>query len=413
MSSKSLDLAKLSKEELGEKLSEAMNANDEKAAAQAMTEFADMIQQSILEEAASAAAEQAADRNVLAARGCRVLTSAENKYYGKLIEAMKEKDLKMALTNMEIAMPETVIDSVFEDIVQEHPLLKALDFRNTNGSIRMIVNKGGIQLAQWGPLDGEFKKELSGSIEEIKTGMHKLQAFIPVANSMLDLGPVWLDRYIRAILSEAIAFGAEKGYISGTGKNEPIGMDRIVGSGSVVTDGVYSRKTAIKVTSFDTVTYGELCSKLAVNAESGRRRIVSGLILVVNPVDYFKKIVPATTILTPSGMYARDVLPVPTAIIQSQQITEGEAILGMGKRYFAPLGTAQGGKIEYDDSVQFMEDNRVYAARLYGTGKPLDNNSFLLLDISELRPMRYAVSTYTESLDAGSGSEDSETAETE
>lgn len=398
--SKSLDLTALSREELGAKLTEAMNAKDENAAAMAMTEFADALQQKLISEAKSLNAEQLSDERVLTARGCRMLTSAENKYYSKLMDAMRERDIKMALSDIEVAMPETVIDSVFEDIVQEHPLLEALDFRNTNGKIKMLVNTGGIQLAEWGTLTGAFKTELEGSIKEIDTGMYKLQAFIPVAKSMLDLGPVWLDRYIRAILAEAIAYGAEKAYISGTGKDEPIGMDKIVGTDAVVTNGVYTRKTAVKVKSFDPTTYGELVSTLAINAESGRRRNVTDLILVVNPVDYYQKVMPATTIMSPSGVYVNDVLPVPTKIIQSQQIAEGEAILGIGKRYFAPLGTAKEGRIEYDDSVQFMDDNRVYAARLYGIGLPLDNNSFILLDISELEALRYPVSTYVESMDS-------------
>ena len=53
---------------------------------------------------------------------------------------------------------------------------------------------------------------------------------------MLDLGPEWLDRYVRTILAEALANGLE-GIISGRGLAdqavnpddriyEPIGMDR-------------------------------------------------------------------------------------------------------------------------------------------------------------------------------------------
>jgi len=53
-------------------------------------------------------------------------------------------------------------------------------------------------------------------------GEVKLSAFIPVSQSILDLGPEWLDRYVRTILSEAIFEGLEGGIIKGTGKDEPI-----------------------------------------------------------------------------------------------------------------------------------------------------------------------------------------------
>ena len=396
---KSRDLIKLDKEKMSEKLSVAMKSENTEEAAKAMTEFADMIQQSIISEARALNAESAADKSILAARGVRQLTSTEQKYFEQAIEAMKGDNVKQALTNIEVAMPITYIDSVFDELVQEHPLLAAITFVNTSGSVKMIVNKGGIQLAVWGKLTDSYKTELSGSIEEIDAGLYKLQAFIPVAKAMLDLGPAWLDKYIRTILSEALFFGIEKAIISGTGKDEPIGINRVVGSTSSVSAGVYSEKEAIKVTSFEPASYGALCSRLATNSESGLSRTVTGLILIVNPVDYLKVIMPATTMLTPSGVYVRDIFPVPTQVIQSQECAQGKAYLGMAKRYFMALGSARNGKIEYDDSVQFMEDNRVYAIKMYGNGMPLDNNGFITLDISELKPLRYNVTTLTETLD--------------
>lgn len=298
---KSRDLIKLDKEKMSEKLSVAMKSENTEEAAKAMTEFADMIQQSIISEARALNAESAADKSILAARGVRQLTSTEQKYFEQAIEAMKGDNVKQALTNIEVAMPITYIDSVFDELVQEHPLLAAITFVNTSGSVKMIVNKGGIQLAVWGKLTDSYKTELSGSIEEIDAGLYKLQAFIPVAKAMLDLGPAWLDKYIRTILSEALFFGIEKAIISGTGKDEPIGINRVVGSTSSVSAGVYSEKEAIKVTSFEPASYGALCSRLATNSESGLSRTVTGLILIVNPVDYLKVIMPATTMLTPSA----------------------------------------------------------------------------------------------------------------
>ena len=48
------------------------------------------------------------------------------------------------------------------------------------------------------------------------------------------------------------------------------------------------------------------------------------------------------------------------------------------------MGIGEGGRIEYSDEYQFLEDERTYLIKLYGTGRPLDNNCFLLLDISDL-----------------------------
>ena len=73
-------------------------------------------------------------------------------------------------------------------------------------------------------------------------------------------------------------------------------------------------------------------------------------------------------------------------MIQSTQVPEGKAVLGIGKKYFMGIGTAKSGKIEYSDDYHFLEDERVYLTKLYGHGEPVDNNAFLVLDISKLEP---------------------------
>ncbi len=396
----SLDMQNERREKAVTALAAAMQSGDRDAMTAAMADFSKAVEDRIIAAAASVRAEEMNDAAVLASRGARVLTSAENKYYTKVIAAMQENDPKMALTNIEIAMPETVIDRVFEDIRQAHPLLDAIGFINTNGAVKMIVNKGEAQLAVWGKLTDGYTKELAGSIEETDTKLLSLSAFIPIAKAMLDLGPVWLDSYIRTILSEAIANGVEDGILNGDGDGKPVGMNRVVGKNAVVTGGKYSEKTAEKLTSLDSAAYGAFISGLATNSETGNPREVSQVVMIVNPVDYLKVVGPATTMLTPSGTYVNNVFPVvPTKVIQSRYMAQGKAIFGLARRYFMALGSPKNGKIEYDDSVKFMSRERVYGIFLYGNGMPLDNNAFKLADISGLKPLRYQVTTLTESLD--------------
>lgn len=333
------------------------------------------------------------DTTVLAARGTRQLTSEENKYYDGLIQAMRSANPKQAIADYEPVLPKTVVDAVFDDLVQEHPLLEAINFQNTNGMIEFIVNTNSKQLSSWGVLTAEITKELTSGFKKINMTMDKLSAFIPVAKSMLDLGPAWLDRYVRAILGEALAFGLEEAIVNGTGKNMFIGMNRQVGTGVTVTDGVYPVKNTVKLTSFRPEVYGAFLAQLATD-DNGNARAVTEVLFICNPTDYLTKVMPATTMLKPDGTYAGNVTPIPTRIIQSVQVPSGKAIIGLGKRYFAALGTAKSGKIEYDDSYHFLEDERMYLVKLYGHGEPLDNKAFVYADISELSPMRYLVENY-------------------
>lgn len=50
-----------------------------------------------------------------------------------------------------------------------------------------------------------------------------------------------------------------------------------------------------------------------------------------------------------------------------------------------------GGQLEYSDEFQFLDDNRVYKIKIYGNGMPLDNNAFVVADISGLEPMKQQV----------------------
>ena len=385
------------KSEIMQKINKAATEGNEEEFAQAFTDFAENIQQSVLQEARGLI--NSVDTQVLASRGVRQLTSKENEFYQKTIDAMKSTNPKQALTNLNVVMPETIIDAVFEDLTEQHELLSVINFQNTSGIIKMLLNTHGNQLATWDKLCTTIVTELTSGFKMVDMSLNKLSAFIPVCKDMLDLGPVWIDRYVRTILAEAIAFGLEEGIINGDGKDKPIGMIRQVGEGVSVTDGKYPEKTPVKITSLDPATYGELLAGMTkVPKGDGKfiSRVVTEVIMIVNPTDYLRKIMPATTIRGTDGLYRNNVLPFPTRIIQSTQMVEGKTIIGLAKRYFMGIGTAKTGKLEYSDEYKFLEDERVYLTKLYGHGQALDNNAFVYVDISELKPANVKVEVVQE-----------------
>lgn len=335
------------------------------------------------------ATRQSVDDSIRAARGERLLTSTEKEYYQKLAEAMASPDPKQALTNANLVLPQTVIETVFKELRTSHPLLSRINFIPTGAAIKMIYNENGYQQAAWGELCDEIVKELTSGFKVADTNLLKLSAFIPVCKAALELGPEWLDRYVREVLYEAFANGLEAGSIDGDGNKGPIGMNRQVGPTVTVTGGVYPKKALIEVKALDIQTLGNLISLLA-QAPNGGSRAVTGVIMVVNPVDYYKGVVPAITIKAPDGSFRQE-LPFPIEIIQSPAVPLGEAILGLAPRYFAAIGSAKDGRIEYSDHYQFLEDNRVYLIKGFANGFPMDNNAFLRLDITDLEPNVYKV----------------------
>ena len=382
MAIKNLDEIKQKKQELVTAMSEAFKEQDETKMSAAFENYGKFLEEQIMAEANGLIA--SADNAVLSARGSRALTSEERKFYQSVIDAVKGGAPMQGVTNITEVIPKTVIEDVLGTVAREHKLLDLIDFRNTTGLTKWIIDDRTAGGATWGALGGKITQEATGAVKTVELTLCKLTAFFALSNDFIDLGPAWLDTYVRQVLADFLATGLENGIINGTGKDMPVGMCKDVSEEAVVTGGVYSDKTPVKITDFSPETYAALLTELAKDRK-GEPRAVDGLVLIVNPADYFSKVFPATTVLTPGGTYAHNVLPYPTEVVQSSAVTQGKAIIGMPKRYFMGLGTGKGGKIESDEGkTQFLDDVTQLKIKLYGNGMPKDNNSFLVLDISEV-----------------------------
>ena len=381
-----------SREEIRQAMHEAFKANDNEAFSAAYEEMMQRVALDITEEYDQRFEELQGqmDDRALEARGYKPLTAEEKKFYKDFETCVNSRSPKQALENANLVMPETVINRVFDELQTDHPLLRAINFIPVNAKVKIIINANGYQKAMWGELCDEIVKEAMAGFTVMDATLKKLSAFLPVCKAMLELGPMWIDNFVRQTLYEMFANGLEEGFVTGTGKDMPIGMDRQVGAGVSVVEGVYPQKEKIAVNDLGTQTLGRLISLIAVDP-NGKPRRVRDLILIVNPLDYFQKVMPATTIMAPDGSYRNDVLPYPMEIIQSAAVPVGKASIGLGYRYLAMLGSERDGRIDYSDHYQFLADNRVYLIKGYAYGLPLDNNAFLYLDISGLTPLTYEV----------------------
>lgn len=380
---KNLDLLQQKKAEIATKMNQAMKDNNEEAFAQAFEEYTNILQEAVMAEARGMV--QAADNTVLAGRGVRVLTSTETQYYEKVIEAMKSSNPQQALTLIDETLPTTVIDAVFEDITEAHPLLSEINFQNTGILTEILISSNdGRHLATWGKLCDDIVKELTAGTAVINLEQNKLSAFIPICKAMLEIGPVWIDRYVRTILLESISNGLEKAVIIGTGVDEPVGMTKDP-NGVFHAQNGYPDLVAVPLNEITPETYGGILASLAVGP-NGLYRTVSEVLFICNPVDYYTKVMPSVMYRLPDGTWASR-FPFPTKVIQSVYVPANKAVIGIGRRYFFGLGTGKGGKIEYSDHYKFLEDDRYYLTKLYGNGKPLDSTSFKVVDITAIRPV--------------------------
>lgn len=368
-------------------LQRALKENDDEKAKLAWQKFHESIVDSVMQD--SVEYSRFGDMSVLAQRGYRQLTEKETKFYQKLIEIGKSANPKQSFTELmdvDGGMPETIIQDVYRDLIEKHPLLSRINFQNVKYLTKWILSDHTKQTAAWGEINSEIAQEITSSFKVVDVMLCKLSAFAVIQKDMLDLGPEYLDNYIRTILREALYVALEREILKGNGVNGPIGLNRDIHKGVAVstTDG-YPEKQAISVKSFLPEEYGNIVANLAVS-ESGRMRSFDQVTLVCNMVDYLKKVMPATTVLNSAGQYATNLFPFPTEIIRSNELDTGEAILFLSEEYFMGIGENKDGTIEYSDEYKFLEDQRVFKIKLHGNGRAFDNTVAVVLDISNLDP---------------------------
>jgi len=369
-------------------IAEAYKSGDAKAISEAWNTYNEEVQQSIKKQFDEFM--NNFDNKVAVARGCRVLNSAELKFYNAWIESAKSSNPKQAFEDLisKEGMPETIYETIYENIIQESQLLKHVRFEDVKFLTKWIMAKPGKERAIWGEINSAITKQIEGNFELLEIVQNKLTAFLILPKDMLDLGPTWLDSYVRKLIVQAIILGLEYGVVCGKGvKGEPVGLIRNCKKDVEVsqTEG-YPLKDKIVVIDFTPKTYGALIADNLLKDEDGNIKVLSSVQLLCNPVDYFRKIMPATTVMNTDGSYTKDIFPFKTDVIQSIFVDEKSAILADLPNYFLGVGHSKNAQIEYTDDVKFFEDQRAYKTKLYADGKPMDNTVSAVLDITNLDP---------------------------
>lgn len=368
---------------------DALSNGNAEAAAEAMTNAQMSICAAMEDEFAKYG--NINDMAVLQQRGLRTLTAEENAWYQKFIGAVKT-GTKQAITDLGDAMVPTIWDRVIEDMKKAHPLLSAIDIQNAAGATRLVMNATQMsgKLGSWGVIGSGIVTEVTGQIKTIDVDAAKYTAYFLIPKDFVkfnfSFAPMWVDQYIRIILSEVIANGLEKAMIQGDGDGQPIGLAFDVSTSS---NNAYTEKTAVALADWDDYA-GLIADNLLVDDNNDYRNVTE-VLMVVNPKDYIKKVRPSMNAITPAGIIDKVNYEFPTNVVTSAFVREGTAKIGIAKNYFMAINGGTSGIIEYSDEAQFLNDVRVYTTRVYGNGRPVDNTSFINVNISGLERYVYPV----------------------
>lgn len=314
------------------------------------------------------------DNVILSNRGQQVLTSEELKFFNAVIEqgGFKEHDI----------LPKTTQERVFDDLVKEHPLLAKLGLENY-GAITEFIYGNPEGAAVWGELFGGIPGNLNANFRKEKIGQYKLTAFFAVSNDMLSLGPVWVEKYVRTFLVEALKVALEKAFILGDGKSQPIGLNRDLLA--AVTQGQYAEKASAGTLTFkDTKTiiaeiagvhknlakYKRLKKDGVTEEDEFQVRNIAGkVVMLINPFEYYD-IMARATVQNASGTFIT-ALPFNPTIIESIFVPTGKVIFFVEGEYLA-ITAGSFGISQFKETLA-MEDATLYITKMYANGKPKDN----------------------------------------
>lgn len=157
------------------------------------------------------------DRSILQQRGQNVLTSAETTFFNAVVK-------EGGFTDGSI-LPVTTQERVFEDLVTEHPLLAEIGLQDL-GAVTKFIYSDATKAYVWGELFSEIRGQIDAIFKQEKIGQLKLTAFAAIPNDMKELGPEWIERYVRTVLVETYSVGLEFGFINGGGSiaHQPVGL---------------------------------------------------------------------------------------------------------------------------------------------------------------------------------------------
>jgi hypothetical protein len=306
---------------------------------------------------------------LMASRPTNGLSENETKFFNAI---------SSGVTGADVTLPLEIMNQVFTELEQAHPLLNIIKFQSSGLKMKAIIAdslaSGGV--AKWGEIFGDIKGQLSQTFKEVDFSQSKLTAFLAIPKDALENGYDWLKTFIVIQMSEAMALALETALVVGDGDNQPIGLMKDLEKGTVSNGKTtYPDKTVdgdLSDLKPDTAAtkLAPLMQKLAKNAKGVSVNISGQVKLLVNPDDYYGTLA-KFMYLTQNGQWVA-VLPFGVEIVQSIAVPAGKAVIFAANRYWAYMGGTKMG--EFDQTLA-IEDLQLYTVKSFYYGKAYDNNT--------------------------------------
>ena len=319
-------------------------------------------------QAADAYNEGVHDESILVKRGIRrALTSEEKRFFAEAVTKQK-------VDGLDAAFPQTIIEDVYRNLKEEHPLISRVDVQQGTTRTEFIYGDSTKKRAFWSTIPADIKQILLDAFKKLDIKSAKLSGFLALPKGYFELGPDWLANYVITFLQEVMAAALEEAIVNGDGDKKPLGMMRKL-SGD--TSGVYPAKDAVALADFKPKTLAGIRGALA-KAKTDNGSVVA----LVNPTTYWSKMFPSLAYLTVNGQWVTTQLPTGEEIVLSHAVPENKVVFGVLENYL--LVVASDVEITQYPETLAIEDMDLYIAKFFGRGIPKNENAFFVADIESI-----------------------------
>lgn len=302
------------------------------------------------------------------ARGFRKLTANETKFYEQL-----KQGPQMSVTADQIdIIPTETIDYTLNEIKKASGVTSLITF--TPASVKKWLFGSKTGAAAWGNLTDGITAELTASITSLNMDVFKLSAFVVIPKAIRDLEIGYVDKYVTAILSEAMQDGIVKAYLDGDGKTSPIGIMKQIDTTNK--DATAAAKTAITIKSFSPKDMAPALKTLS----HGGLRTVSSIAIIANPADVYDYVNPALYADSIIAGYAQKSV-VPITVYADANMAQGKAVMTMPGLYTMGF---QGVQVTEYKETKALDDADLIIAKVYGNGRAVDNDAAVVFDPTKL-----------------------------
>lgn len=356
--------------ELQQKIVKMMNEKENKA--EAIYEAIEMIVEArdtgLIEELTEQNARAAADADYKKTLGLRVLNKEETEFYQKF------KDIKQAITAEQIdIIPTSIIDRTLDDVKKASDILSLVDFAPADVKKWIVASSTG--KAEWGKLTAAIVGELESTISGLNIEQHKLTVYMVIPKAVRDLALPFVDKYFTAKLAEAMQDGLVEGYLTGDGKNGPIGIFNKIEA--FKTDGTAAAKAVLTtVTKFSPKGIKDVRKTLTNNG----KRTVTELHLICNPLDEAEYVDPALYGEAVTGGY-KNTSFMPIVKHVDANCPQGKAAFTIKGHYV--MGVT-GVRFDEYKETKAMDDADLIIGKCYANGRAVDDNCAVVFDVSKL-----------------------------